>query len=141
MQRYLVYLGFDVGPVDGLMGVRTQAAIQSYQRTRSLKPDGLVSERLLNHMAIAIDRPAAEKAASAVAPTPSPTAAADDQSKLVERTQFYLRVIGLFEGDNDGTPSVELEQSVMRFQNANRISVDGKITSELVGRIKAKLYE
>lgn len=39
-QGALKQLGFDPGPVDGVMGQRTQAAIKAYQTARGLEADG-----------------------------------------------------------------------------------------------------
>lgn len=42
MQRALAQLGFDPGPIDGIVGPRTKAAIQAFQRSAGLTPDGIV---------------------------------------------------------------------------------------------------
>lgn len=39
-QAALAKLGFDPGPVDGIMGSKTQAAIKAYQAARGLEQDG-----------------------------------------------------------------------------------------------------
>lgn len=40
IQRRLLALGFDPGPVDGAWGPRTRSALKSFQRARALEPDG-----------------------------------------------------------------------------------------------------
>jgi S1-C subfamily serine protease/peptidoglycan hydrolase-like protein with peptidoglycan-binding domain len=46
VQRQLTALGFDPGPIDGVAGPRTTAAIQEFQRQNDLTPDGQVSPAL-----------------------------------------------------------------------------------------------
>jgi hypothetical protein len=50
LQRLLIRLGFDPGPVDGKVGPSTRAAIREYQRSRSAPADGFASVALLEEM-------------------------------------------------------------------------------------------
>lgn len=50
IQRELNRLGYNAGPVDGLMGARTRAAIQAYQRDHDLLEDGQPTSSLLSHV-------------------------------------------------------------------------------------------
>lgn len=49
LQRFLIELGHDPGPVDGLYGPQTAAAVRDYQRQAQLPITGLVSEELMDH--------------------------------------------------------------------------------------------
>jgi hypothetical protein len=42
VQRRLAALGFDPGPIDGRYGPMTKAAVQAFQRSKGLVPDGIV---------------------------------------------------------------------------------------------------
>jgi immune inhibitor A len=42
LQQALINLGFDPGPVDGIFGPKTDAAVRAYQRSRGLAADGIV---------------------------------------------------------------------------------------------------
>lgn len=42
LQQLLRNAGFDPGPIDGIFGPRTQAAVIAFQRSRNLVPDGIV---------------------------------------------------------------------------------------------------
>lgn len=45
LQAYLALFGFDAGPVDGVYGPRTAAAIGAFQRSRGLEADGILGPR------------------------------------------------------------------------------------------------
>jgi hypothetical protein len=49
VQRMLARLGYDPGPIDGLWGERTSAAIRDYQRDHGLPVDGKPTEGLSVH--------------------------------------------------------------------------------------------
>ena len=50
MQRLLNQLGFDAGPVDGVPGSQTRAAIRDYQQANGLPADGYASVSLLERL-------------------------------------------------------------------------------------------
>lgn len=50
VQRLLTSLGYDIGPVDGLIGSKTQAAIRAYQMQRGLAADGYAGRKLLDRL-------------------------------------------------------------------------------------------
>ncbi|MBT8419619.1 MAG: peptidoglycan-binding protein, partial [Gammaproteobacteria bacterium] len=46
-QRKLDTLGFKPGPIDGVIGPRTQAAIKQFQKKVGIESDGRISQELL----------------------------------------------------------------------------------------------
>jgi hypothetical protein len=48
IQQRLTDLGYEPGPVDGLFGGKTRAAIQAFQRDKGLEPDGLANDSVLD---------------------------------------------------------------------------------------------
>lgn len=50
LQRLLATAGFDPGPVDGLLGGLTRAALRAYQRRAALPPDGHPSHLILERL-------------------------------------------------------------------------------------------
>ncbi|MEM1382387.1 MAG: caspase family protein [Pseudomonadota bacterium] len=57
LQARLTLLGFNVGPVDGLFGQRTGAALSTYQRRVGMEPDGRVSEAVLASLSKDVPEP------------------------------------------------------------------------------------
>ncbi len=56
MQRLLNQLGFDAGPVDGVPGSQTRAAIRAFQQANGLPADGYPSVALLERLQQRADR-------------------------------------------------------------------------------------
>ncbi len=50
VQNSLSALGFDPGPVDGVVGAKTRGAIRSYQRSVGLGEDGRISDALIRRL-------------------------------------------------------------------------------------------
>ena len=67
LQRALHRLGYDPGPVDGILGARTKSAIQAFQADAGLPVTGQLSERLESAVLAAI-----VAAGQAPAPKPAP---------------------------------------------------------------------
>jgi membrane-bound lytic murein transglycosylase B len=49
-QENLKRLGYDPGPIDGILGGKVRAALRAYQRAHGLKPDGFATQALLQRM-------------------------------------------------------------------------------------------
>lgn len=45
IQRHLMEKGHDPGPIDGIMGPKTRAALRSFQRAHVLKANGVLDQR------------------------------------------------------------------------------------------------
>ncbi|NNG67269.1 LysM peptidoglycan-binding domain-containing protein [Caldanaerobacter subterraneus] len=53
LQARLKSLGFDPGPIDGIFGPKTEAAVKAYQQSRGLPPTGIVDETTWNALLFA----------------------------------------------------------------------------------------
>ena len=53
VQTYLTLLGYDPGPVDGLSGRRTTAAVRRFQQDLGMTPTGQISDELLALLTVA----------------------------------------------------------------------------------------
>ena len=60
-QAALLKLGYNVGTVDGKLGIKTATAIKAFQKKQHMKADGKISEKLLEQLKVAVERlPAAD---------------------------------------------------------------------------------
>ena len=50
LQRNLQSMGYDLGPVDGDFGSKTDAAVRAYQKNKSLVVDGIVGQQTWNKL-------------------------------------------------------------------------------------------
>jgi peptidoglycan hydrolase-like protein with peptidoglycan-binding domain len=49
-QRALASLGFDPGPADGLVGLKTRDALRAWQKARGLTADGYLSPAMVQKL-------------------------------------------------------------------------------------------
>jgi peptidoglycan hydrolase-like protein with peptidoglycan-binding domain/anti-sigma regulatory factor (Ser/Thr protein kinase) len=117
LQRRLRALGQRPGPVDGLYGPRTEAAVERLQRDAGLAVDGVVgpeTRRLLN-----ADAPRLAPGAGYGKPGGSPQ---------VREIQRRLRALGSRPGPVDGVYGPRTEAAVERFQRSVREPASGVLS-------------
>jgi hypothetical protein len=113
VQRTLHRVGSDPGPVDGLYGPLTRAAVQRFQLRAGLVPDGVVG-----------------------AETRATLAAAQAGRSLDVRTiQRRLRASGQDPGPIDGRYGPLTRAAVERFQRAEGLAVDGIVGAQTAKRL------
>ena len=118
LQRRLRALGLRPGPVDGLYGPRTAAAVQRLQRDSGLTVDGIVG-------------PQTRRVLKAEAPPLVPGAGYGQPSgsRQVREVQRKLRALGQRPGPVDGIYGPRTRAAVERFQRAADRPVTGVLTS------------
>jgi len=121
IQKELLAHGYKAGPVDGLAGPRTQAAIRAYQRDAGLTVDGRATKRLLDHLKFALP-----KVYSFGAPVTGHVL--DVQRALAERG-YYL-------GPHDGIAGPATRRAVSWFQRDAGLAPDPAIDSRLLQQIR-----
>jgi peptidoglycan hydrolase-like protein with peptidoglycan-binding domain len=118
LQRRLRALGLRPGPVDGLYGARTAAAVERLQRDSGLTVDGIVG-------------PQTRRVLSAKAPPLVPGAGFGQPrgSRQVREVQRKLRAVGQRPGPIDGLYGPRTRAAIRRFQRTADRPATGVLTS------------
>lgn len=128
LQRELNRLGFDAGPVDGLMGARTRSAIHAYQRDHNLLVDGQPTSSLLSHV-----RATAQSQTSA-----STTPRVDESSQLVRDIQESLLKLGYGTGRISGRLDNETRAAIRSYESDNGLLMSGEPSAKLARHMHAR---
>lgn len=129
LQRELNRLGFDAGPVDGLMGARTRGAIRAYQRDNNLLEDGQPTSSLLSHV-----RATAQSRTSAPAPSRVEMA-----SRQVEDIQEALRNLGYTVGRASGRLDDETRAAIRSYESDHGLLMSGEPSAELLRHMRERV--
>ena len=117
LQLRLRQLGWSPGPIDGLFGPRTEAAVVRFQRSAGLAADGIAGRRTSRALRTAKPRPL-RVGAGYGRPEGSPR---------VRSLQTRLRGLGLRPGPVDGDFGPRTQAAVMRLQAAAGARLDGVV--------------
>ncbi len=116
LQQLLTKLGFNPGPIDGIFGALTDAAVKTFQAAKSLTVDGLVGPMTWAALDGANEGPP---------PAVRPVLRRGSTGESVTELQQALSMLGYNPGPIDGIFGFKTEASVRLFQNANELSADG----------------
>jgi len=134
IQRALNRLGYDAGPVDGVMGSRTRSAIRAYQQDETLlatgQPSAALRERLSEEVRERFGAGADDTGAGA------DTGAADT---LVADTQQGLRRLGYSIPTISGTVTAETRAAIRAYQREQGLLVTGQPSATLLDHIRNEL--
>jgi peptidoglycan hydrolase-like protein with peptidoglycan-binding domain len=120
VQRKLNRLGYASGPVDGLFGPRTDAAVRRFQTDSGLAVDGAVGPRTLRQLLSRI----AQKERLLARGSGFRSA---DGSERVRDVQRRLNRLGHGAGAVDGLFGPTTDAAVRRFQGERALVVDGVV--------------
>jgi peptidoglycan hydrolase-like protein with peptidoglycan-binding domain/DNA invertase Pin-like site-specific DNA recombinase len=118
VQRTLRRLGWQPGPVDGLYGPRTEAAVTRFQAAARVAADGIVGPQTRHALTRASNEPLRRGAGFAQ----------PDVSPRVRVLQKALRRHGLRPGPVDGLFGPRTQAAVERLQRSRGIPVNGVAT-------------
>jgi peptidoglycan hydrolase-like protein with peptidoglycan-binding domain len=121
IQKELLAHGYEPGPVDGIAGPETRAAIRAYQADAGLASDGQPSRRLLDHLKFV--QPKIYRFGQ-----PVMGIVLDVQRELAKRG-YYL-------GPHDGLTGPQTRSAVTRFRWDARLPVSDLIDSRLLQQIR-----
>lgn len=121
IQEELKELGYHPGPLDGIEGSRTRAAIRSYQRNAGLPVTGRASKELLEHMKFASGK------AYAKPPQVDP---------MVLEVQKNLAERGYYQDKLDGILGPATRGAIGAYQSDSGMPVDGRISPKLLESLR-----
>jgi peptidoglycan hydrolase-like protein with peptidoglycan-binding domain len=128
MQRELAQLGFYDGPVDGMLGPRTEQAIRDFEKAQGLKISGEPSTLLLDVMRRA--RPRAETTGSTTPAEPRP-------STRVLAVQRTLARLGYGPVKFSGVPDGATRAAIEQFERDRGLARSGEIGERLFSELAA----
>lgn len=121
VQKELLAHGYRPGPVDGIAGRQTRAAVRAYQRDAGLPVDGVADKRLLDHLKFA--QPKVYTFGQ-----PVMGHVLDLQRELAKRN-YYL-------GPHDGLAGPQTYDALNRFQEDAGLPYNEQIDGILVQKVR-----
>ncbi len=129
-QVYLRTLGYYAGALDGKFGYATYRAVVAFQQRNGMTVTGMVDVYTMTRMA------ASDAVPAAAPPVISTVLASGSTGSEVTRAQVRLNDLGYYSGAIDGKYGYGTMTAVLRFQQVNGLTPDGKIGKATA----AKLY-
>lgn len=138
VQRGLNNLGYDAGPVDGLMGARTRRAIEAYQRDRGLLVTGQPSVALADHLeAMVAARAAEQEQRRRDRRRDADRERAVDEETIAE-IQSELRRRGYAVPVVTGRADAETEAAIRRYERDRGMRQTGQPSRSLLAALQAE---
>jgi peptidoglycan hydrolase-like protein with peptidoglycan-binding domain len=116
LQAALKALGHDPGPIDGVFGPTTEAAVKAFQQEREIAADGVVGKVTW----INIDE----------ADQSEPTLTLGATGLPVRRAQKRMSLVGYQVGGVDGRYGSKTEAAVKQLQQQHAITADGVVGAQ-----------
>jgi len=133
IQRELSRRGLYDGPVDGMVGPKTDAAIRDFETTAKLKTTGEASEDVLR----AIMRTPLKAEAAAPRPRPDPIAELIAPPQRVVAVQRALNDYGYGPVKVTGSFGAETVSAIQKFERDRKLPVTGQISARLLRELAA----
>ncbi|MGB5532914.1 MAG: peptidoglycan-binding domain-containing protein, partial [Acidimicrobiia bacterium] len=133
-QDVLSDLGYNPGPIDGISGSRTVAAVAAFQADAKLTADGLAGR--ITRLALEKRYERARVASDSGTSTPG-ILRTGDRGSVVQRVQQLLASAGYSPGPADGIFGSKTERAVKEFQDAKGLRVDGLVGANTMKALSA----
>lgn len=117
LQGLLLANGFNPGPIDGIFGPKTHAAVLAFQGSRGLVQDGIVGIKTWTALGVNCMTPPP--------PQPCPTLRMGSTGSSVVRLQELLLANGFNPGPIDGIFGPKTHAAVLAFQGSKGLVQDG----------------
>jgi peptidoglycan hydrolase-like protein with peptidoglycan-binding domain len=110
--------GYLVGPVDGVIDMRTRQAIRAYQADVGLSVTGEADDRLLAHLQASDAKPLTTNA--------------------IAETQWLLNRLGYLKGEGGGIMGTGSAAAIRSYQGDRSLTVTGRPSMELLAKLRAE---
>lgn len=127
IQRELGTRNYDPGPVDGVAGLLTRAAIMAYQHDHGLTVTGEASHALLERIVLGKSGRDGEQTAGGEMPK--------ETIGLVKATQHVLAKLGYEPGPVDGIIGAGTRKAIEAFERERKLPATGRISGKLLREI------
>ena len=128
IQRKLSENGYAPGPVDGVQGQMTMAAIMAYQHDNNLPVTGVASSQLLKNMILGGS--AGSSSGSELVSPP------EEMTTLVRVVQKTLSALDYEPGPIDGLLGAGTKRAIKKFEADRKLSVTGRVSGQLLQELK-----
>jgi peptidoglycan hydrolase-like protein with peptidoglycan-binding domain len=124
VQALLNIYGYDVGAVDGILGLRTRNAIEKFQKDNGLEPSRFADNATWEKLCVFKEN-----------------GMIVDQKLNIRLIQSLLKKAGFPLGEIDGKIGPKTREAVMAFQKAQGLKADGKIGHKTLSALAEYLPE
>ena len=126
--------GFDPGPIDGVMGAQTRAAIKGLQKTKGLKAAGKID--LVTQLALDREKEIEKPSFKVESEFGSWDIDSSDKTKQI---QTALKKAGFYKGEIDGKIGPRTKAAIRAFQKAKKLNPDGVVGAKTWEELKRYL--
>ncbi|WP_041545144.1 MULTISPECIES: peptidoglycan-binding domain-containing protein [Chelativorans] len=131
VQTVLNDLGLYAGPIDGMTGPQTNAAVETYRRIVGLEPGSQIDGALLHQLGLRDDGQAAQEASTA-----PQTASAEPGDSNISKVQAGLKAFGNDGIEIDGMMGERTREAIREFQSLFGLPVTGEPDAPLVAKMR-----
>ena len=132
LQQNLTTLGYYYGDVTGHYGNLTQQAVKKFQRAKGLTQDGVASTATLNAITSALKNAGVDVGPGTVATT----LREGDKGTAVTELQTMLKKLNYYYGSVTGSFGSLTKQAVRKFQDDNKLTVDGVAGPATINKLR-----
>ena len=133
LQQNLTTLGYYYGDITGHYGNLTQQAVKKFQKAKGLTQDGVASTATLNAITSALKNAGVDVGPGTVATT----LREGDKGTAVTELQTMLKKLNYYYGSITGSFGSLTKQAVRKFQDANKLTVDGVAGPATINKLRS----
>ena len=132
LQQNLTTLGYYYGDVTGHYGNLTQQAVKKFQKAKGLTQDGVANTATLNAITSALKNAGVDVGPGTVATT----LREGDKGTAVTELQTMLKKLNYYYGSVTGSFGSLTKQAVRKFQDDNKLTVDGVAGPATINKLR-----